>query len=179
MFENVFGWVLGIVSRLLIRAFSPRPVVERNGSLIVVRSTWRTTLLTLGAVSRKVVIDPHSKIVRMSSRIFWAFDRKRVIPFDRIYEVFYTYTDLAANSMISHNEQDLFCVGVKLKDGAVVTFFRFFGEGEFVNESLWPDWMRADDVLLGKIAPHNLGDESSGLADLLCAYFSVPLTNEL
>ncbi len=96
-------------------------------------------MLSFGAIGRKVVIDPKSKIVRTNSRIFWFFRRLRRIEFDWVSEVFYCYNDLGGNSWNSHYEQDLYSVGIKLKDGSIVTFFRFFGEGEFSNASFWPE----------------------------------------
>jgi hypothetical protein len=176
-FGDGFGWFGGIFFRLLIRIFSPRPTIKREGDLVVIRSTWRTALLTLGAVGRKVVIDPKSKVIRTNARIFWVFHRMRRIEFDWIAEVFSTYTDLG-DSYFSHFEEDLFCVGLKLKDGSHITLFRFYGQGEFINQSIWPDWMFAGDIMEGKLLPHSFEAESVGLADLLEAYLKVPVSNE-
>ena len=38
-----------------------------------------------------------------------------------------------------------------------------------MNNSIWPDWMRWDDILIGKMIPHNMETAALGLAELLSA----------
>ncbi len=164
-----------IVSRLLTMAFAPRPNIRREGAFLIIRSGWRTALLTLGGRYRKVIVDPASQIVRIRDRYFWLFIKTRVITFDRVHEVTYTYSDMFSSDWFSHDAQDLFKVGLWLKDGSQTVFFRFYGQGEFVNNSIWPDWMMWDEILPGQIVQHKMDSDALALAELLSTMIGVPL----
>ena len=172
------GDILGsIVSRLITKAFAPRPVVRREGSLLIIESGWRTALLTAGGRKRRVSVDPKSRIIRIQDRRFWAFTSRKVIAFDRIHEIIYSYNDMMGNDWVSHDSEDLYKVGLWLTDDRELILFRFYGQGEFVNNSLWPDWMMWDDFLPGQIVQHNLDSEALGVAELLSAMVGVPIGN--
>lgn len=114
-----------IASRLITKALAPRPVVRREGAFLVIESGWRTALLTLGGRKRRVTIDPKNRIIRIQDRRFWGFIGRQVIPFDRIQEIIYSYSDLAGSDWFSHDEQDLFRVGLWLQDNKDIILFRF------------------------------------------------------
>jgi hypothetical protein len=171
-------FILSILSRILTTAFAPRPVVKRQGVLLLIRSGWRTAILTLGSKRRNVTIDPTNQIIRIYDRSFWVAEKREVIEFHQVQEIVYAYQDLfPANNWISHDEQDLFIVGLWLHDGRNVTLFRFYGQGQFVNNSIWPDWMMWDEFLKGKMVPHNMDSAALGLAELLSAMLDVPIGN--
>lgn len=170
-------FVDSIASRVLTKAFAPRPVIRREGVFLVVESGWRTSLLTLGGRHRRVTIDPQNKIIRIQDRRFWGFTKREVITFDRVNEIIYSYNDMMASNWISHDSEDLFRVGLWLLDGKEIILFRFYGQGEFINNSIWPDWMMWDDILPGQIVPHNMESESLVLADILAGMIGVPVGN--
>jgi len=166
-----------IGSRLATKALAPRPVIRREGVLLVVESGWRTSMLTLGGRKRRVSVDPTNRIIRIQDRSFWAFTKNQVITFDRIQEIIYSYNDMLESDWVSHDAEDLFKVGLWLQDGKSIILFRFFGQGEFVNNSIWPDWMMWDDILPGKIVQHDMDSEALALADLLSGMVGVPVGN--
>jgi len=171
-------FLFSIISRFVIRTFSPTPEIKKEGGLLVIQSTWQTALLTLGGRHRRVAVDQKARVLRITDRRFWFFSSSRRIEFDWIDQVFYTYQDLESGPF-SHYDQDLFTVGVKLTDGKHVTLFRFFGEGSFTNVSVWPDWCYWEDNLIARTAQHNLELMSSQLADVLCHLTGAPLTNDI
>ena len=171
-------YILTLLSRFLVKWFSPRPDIRKEGGLLVIQSGWRTALVSLGGRHRRVVVDPKAKLLRVSDRRFWLFSSTRRIEFDWIQEVFYTYQDLAGG-LLSHYDQDLFTVGVRLRNGNVLTLFRFFGQGAFYNASVWPDWFYWEEHLIGRVAQSDFESESAQLADVLCHLTGAPLINEL
>jgi hypothetical protein len=170
-------FVESIASRVLTKAFAPRPNVRCEGSLLVIESGWRTAMLTLGGRPRRVSVDRQNRIIRIQDRRFWAFTNRDVIAFDRIQEIIYSYNDALESNWVSHDSEDIFRVGLWLKDGKELILFRFFGQGEFVNNSLWPDWMMAGDILPGQIVTHDMDSQSISLADVLSKVVGVPIGN--
>ena len=170
-------FVGSIVSRLFAKAFAPRPKISREGAYLVIQSGWRTAFWTLGGRKRRVSVDPVSKIVHIHDRTFWFFSNRQVVSFDRVQEIIYSYTDLMDSNWYSHTTEDLFRVGFWLKDGKSVILFRFYGEGEFVNNSIWPDWMMWGDILPGEIIHNNMESESATLSELLSGMIGVPIGN--
>ena len=162
---------------LFSRWLSPRPSIRREGDRLLLSSTWRTTLLTLGAMSRAVVVDPKLRTVRIARRNFWAFYSSRRIEFEWIREIIYTYRDLMDSDWISHTEQDVFTVGLWLKNDDVIPLFRFYGEGDYINNSIWPDWMQWEGYLDAAITRGPQGAQSQQLADVLSGLIGVPNGN--
>ncbi|MHB1037535.1 MAG: hypothetical protein ACYC35_26005 [Pirellulales bacterium] len=52
-----------------------------------------------------------------------------------------------ADFSFAHDGLDLFTVGLRLHDDREVPLFRFFGDGEFTNEGIYPDWCYWRDYL--------------------------------
>ncbi len=166
-----------IASRLITKAFAPRPVVRCEGSLLIIESGWRTSMLTLGGRSRRVSVDRKNEIIRIQDRRFWAFTNRQVISFDRIQEIIYNYSDALESDWVSHDAEDIFRVGLWLKDGKDIILFRFYGQGEFVNNSIFPDWMMIDEIIPGQVVTHNMDSESLSIADVLSKIVGVPIGN--
>ena len=145
--------------------------------MLVIESGWKTALLTLGGRKRRVTLDPINKIVRIQDRRFWAFTNRDVIAFDRVQEIILTYSDMLESNWVSHSEEDLYRVGLWLKDGKDMILFRFYGQGDFVNNSIWPDWMMWDDILPGQVVQHDMHSTSLSLADVLAKVIGVPVGN--
>ena len=166
-----------MLSRLVTKAFAPRPTIKKEGVFLVIQSGWRTALLTLCGRHRRVAVDPQSKIIHVRDRRFWFFIDRKVYAFDRIQEIIYSYSDLFNSDWFSHDSEDLFRVGFWLRDGKEIILFRFFGQGEFVNNSIWPDWMMWGDILPGQIVTRDMDSASERLANLLGQMVGVPVGN--
>lgn len=165
-----------IVSRLVMKAVVPRPEVTVEGNCLVLQSGWRTAALTLGGRKRKVIVDRQKSLITIQDRRFWV-SSKQTIVFDRVHEVIYGYVDMGGNDWTSGNEQDLFTVGLWLKDGKVVTLFRLYGEGEYINNSILPDWMFVDEIIPGQVVKHGMDDHALSVSDVLAATIGVPVGN--
>ncbi len=166
-----------IASRLVTKAFAPRPSVRCEGSLLIIESDWRTAMLTLGGRKRRVTIDRKNEIIRVQDRRFWAFTSRQVIAFDRIQEIIYNYNDMLESNWVSHSSEDLYRVGLWLKDGKDLILFRFYGEGEFINNSVFPDWMMTGDFIPGQVVTHDMDSASLSIADVLSKIVCVPIGN--
>lgn len=164
-------------SAMFSRWLAPRPSIRKVGNRLVVSSTWRTSLLSFGAVSRNVTLDAQDRLMRVTSRTCWAFTNVRWIKFQDVSEVVYDYRDLFSSDWISHTEQDLYTVGLWLKSNEVVPLFKFYGEGDYINNSIWPDWMRWDDFLAAEITRGTQDSDSRRLADVLSGLIGVPVGN--
>jgi hypothetical protein len=134
-------------------------------------------MLTLGGRSRRVSVDRKNEIIRIQDRRFWAFTNRQVITFDRIQEIIYNYSDVLESDWVSHDAEDIFRVGLWLKDGKDIILFRFYGQGEFVNNSIFPDWMMMDEIIPGQVVTHNMDSESLSIADVLSKIVGVPIGN--
>jgi hypothetical protein len=166
-----------IASRLVTKAFAPRPVVKCEHSLLIIESGWRTAMLTLGARKRRVSVDRKNEIIRIQDRRFWGFTDRQTIAFDRIQEIIYNYSDVLESNWVSHDSEDLYRVGLWLTDGKEIILFRFFGQGEFINNSIFPDWMMLDEIIPGQVVTHRMGDDSLSIADVLSKLVGVPIGN--
>lgn len=151
-----------------------RPKVRKTGGKLVATSDWRAHLWSLGFGSRKVVVDPAQKIVRIFYRRFWLARTSRRIQFDWVEEVEYGYNQLNPGFW-AYQENDLFTVALKLKNGEIVVLFRFYGEGDFVNNSVFPDWFYWEDYLEAAITRGSQEGDSLGYADVVAALIGVPI----
>jgi hypothetical protein len=125
------------------------PRISKHGRRLVASTAWRLRLLTLGMLSRQVVVDPKQKMVVLRSRWLWLFARRRRIPFRFIQAVTYGYQDLAAGWpwTWAHDSADVFRVGLRLHGLEEVHLFFFYGDGTFTNEGPLPDWFYWEDLL--------------------------------
>ena len=161
---------------LFSRVFAFRPVVRKAGNQLVASSDWRSQLFSLGFSGRRVVLDPAQKTIRLIIRRFWFWRTSRRIEFDWVQEVLYGYSDLSLG-WSARQQQDLFTVGLRLKNGEELTLFRFFGEGDFVNEGIWPDWMYWQDAIVAEYTRGSQESESLLFADLVARMIGVPVSN--
>jgi hypothetical protein len=101
--------------------------------------------------------------------------RRRYIPFDAVQEVTYDYGDVSASTYVSfsHQQDDLFTVGLKLKDGEHLALFRFYGAGDFSNDGPFPDWFYWEDRLEARITMQNCEGESRAYAYSIAAVIGV------
>ncbi len=174
------GWLIDILWTFVFgRLFWIRPSVRRKGAVLVATSNWRTHVFTLGAYSRTVLVDTAQRAVRARTRRFWLFVRWRRFPFDAVRAVLYGYVDLSPDSVFSSisafQRDDVFTVALRLADGSEHALFRFYGPGEFVNESFLPDWMYWTDQLEAWYSHGPQETESLAYADLVSRLIGVPL----
>ncbi len=160
---------------LVSRLFSLGPRVQKRAGRLIAASGWRSQALTLWSTYRQVVVDPNVQAVIIRGRIFWLIPRIRRIPFQAIRAVLYSYSDVNPTSSFAwaYNTVDLFTVGLRLLDGSEVTLFRFFGEGEFVNEGIFPDWFYWEDYLLDQVGTQE--NESRVFAELVSKMTGAPI----
>ncbi|AIE85439.1 hypothetical protein [Fimbriimonas ginsengisoli] len=160
------------------RIFAFRPKLSKEGQLLVATTGWRAHLFSLGFGSRKVVVDPHLRVVRLQIRKWWFYRTSKRIEFDWVEEILYGYNDMSAGaSWSAHQAQDLFTVGLLLKNREEVTLFRYYGEGEFVNDGVWPDWFYWEDNLVSPYLRNTQEGESLMYCDLLSRMIGVPIGN--
>ncbi len=153
----------------------------REDRKLVARSCLRSQVFSLGFAGRKVIIDPNRKLVILRTRKLWLLRKSRFIPFDAIQEIIYTYNDIdpVGSWSWSHQTNDLFIVGLKLEKGERVLLFRFYGTGDFSNNSDFPDWMFLGDMIEAKLTMQNQEGESRAYADSLSGIIGVPVGGDV
>lgn len=131
------------------RLFSIGPRIQKQGVRLVVTSALRLRILSLGAFSREVVVEPRKGWLMIHDRQFWFVERTRLIPFEQVEVVTYGFEDWTFGGWFfrARDTQELFRVGLRLRSGKEFDLFRFYGEGHFVNESYFPDWWFWKDFL--------------------------------
>lgn len=124
-----------------------------------------------------MIVDPNRKLVLIRKRTFWFARNTRFIPFDAIQEIIYTYNDIDPFGEWSyvHQTNDLFVIGLKLEKGERVLLFRFYGTGDFSNNSDLPDWMFLGDQIESKLTMQNQEGESRAYAETLSRLIGVPV----
>jgi hypothetical protein len=166
---------------LIFRTFSARlinasPGMSRRGDIMIAKSNWRQQFWTLASSSRTVEIDPKLRIVHIFDRRFWLYRRSRRIEFDWIAAVTFGYTNMSPGLLV-RQEYDLYKVGLRLKNSDQVHLFSFFGEGDFVNDWIWPDFFYWHEMLL---ADWNRGDQtrlSEAYSDVLSKMIGVAVVD--
>lgn len=153
------------------------PTVRKEGDRLVATTSWKARIWNLGSASRRLVVDPGAKTARLQIRRFWFFQTSRRIEFDWVAGIGYRYSDVSPG-VWAHQQADLFTIDLKLKNGDRVMLFRFFGEGDFVNNGIWPDWMYWDDFLVAKYTKGDQESQSMLLADLLSRMIGVPIADD-
>ena len=169
---------MGFVSSFLFRKlFNIEPTVTKEGQLLIIKSGWRAHLLSLGAASRKVTVDPVSRVVRIKGRRFWFFGWSRRIEYDWIDRISYGYTGIGGWAWGEGTTDDLFTISLELKDNTDVLLCRFYGSGDFYNKTIMPDWWYFGDQMLADVSRGTQEENSSSLIRLLENLIGVPVVN--
>jgi hypothetical protein len=94
-----------------------------------------------------------------------------------VEEVAYGYQDVDPSRgwTWSYQQNDVYSVGLKLRGGEQVLLFRFYGEGDFVNDGPWPDWFYWDDMIEAQISKTNQEGESRAFAEVISGFLGVPV----
>ncbi len=148
------------------RLLSIGPRIRKEGGRLVATSSLR--LLCLGAFCREVVVEPHKGWLMINDQAWWFLRKSRLIPFDKILNITYGFEDVTPGGWLVsvRDTKELFRVGLRLQDGGEFDLFRFFGDGPFVNEGIWPNWMYWEDYLSDLTGSQE--NESPYLVELLC-----------
>ena len=163
------------ISALWSRIFTFRPKIYREHGQLIARSDWRSQVFSFGFAGRQVVVDRVRELIRIRKRTFWIARSTRFIPFQSVEEVTYDYHDIDPSGgwSWSHQQDDMYLVGLKLRSGEHVLLFRFYGSGDFYNEGPFPDWFYWEDILTAKITMQNTEGESRAYAGSIAAVVGV------
>lgn len=124
------------------------PRIRKQGDCILVTTAWRTSLLSLCTIYRKVLIDPQSRKLAITSRYLWLISRFREIPFSAIQDITYGYEDMSMDLTYANDSFDWFTVGLRLTDDTELHLFNFIGDGTFSNNGPFPDWSYWEEFAL-------------------------------
>lgn len=151
-------------------------VAKRHGRLIAT-SAWRFRVLTLGLLTRQVIVDPKEQVVIVRRQAFWFFKRARRIPFHWIKAIGYGYSDVSGNETWvawgTYKTADNFTVQLKLHGGGDVHLFSFYGDGALNNAGPLPDWFYWQDYLLDLSGTQE--SESRAYVELLSRMTGAPI----
>ena len=71
----------------------------------------------------------------------------------------------------------MYTVGLNLKNGEEVILCRFFGSGQFYNNTFMPDWWYLSQQLDAQVAQGTQNESSHALVDALTGLIGVPVNN--
>lgn len=174
--SGVLELVMNLLGALFLR-YEPR--IRRRGRMVAITSGLRVVVMTLGLLHRTVLLDLDQNVLRIIDRRGWFFRRYRRIPFERVAAVTYGYQDTAPFSSVSmeYRQWDLYTVGIRLRDQEDVLLFRFFGQGDYINNSLLPDWMFTDEIVIAELTRGGQETRSRLLVELLSHVMNVDIIN--
>lgn len=174
--EIVGGFVFGV---LFGRLLNVRPRISKVKETLVAKTAPHIALLTLGLKLRTVLIDPRQRAVRMFARYVWLFPRVRHIPFEVVQAVLIGYADMSPGQVIpwgaAYQQQDMFFVRLRLKNGEEPLLCRFFGQGDWVNNSIWPDWTFWPEEMVAGMMHGSQESEAGAYAETVSRIIGVPL----
>ena len=154
---------------------SVTPRIDNDEEKLVARTSLMGLLLTLTFLHRAVIVDPKRKSVIIRRRLFWFLTSERKVPFKRIESLSYDYEDWNPSTGMGFtgDTTDCFTVKLNLTNGKQVHLFHFFGEGTFVNNSIYPDWMYWSDFAFD--AAGDQAEKSRAYVTVLQKLLNVPL----
>ena len=164
------------------------PTVSKRGDVLVISYGWRSHLLSLGSVSRRIEVDPNLKVLHIIGRRFWVFGWSKRIEFDWVEVILYGYwnsgwalgTGASGWGVVGfgeYTEEEMFTIALQLKNNTKVVLCRFFGSGEWVNNSFLPDWCYWGDQMLADATYGSQQSSSSTLVNVLSNLIGVPVVN--
>ena len=165
----------------LARMLNLRPRVAKEKDILVASTGIGTQCFTLFSASRRLMIDPHQKAVRIRDRSFWFFTQWHRIPFDVVEAVVYSYADVSPGQISplgAYRSMDLFTVALRLNHGKEQRLFRFFGQSAFNNNGILPDWCYWEDNVMTPLVIGGQEAASKTFAEVLSGMIGVPIVNE-
>lgn len=149
--------------------------IRKDNEQLLISTSRIVQALTLGTTFTAVRFSPLERRIEIRRRNFWIRRTCRVVRFDDVAAVLYGYEDwsLEADLGASHDSRDVFTIGLRLSSDEEISIARFFGAGEFVNESLLPDWCFWEDQLFDWAGTQD--SESLLLAELISKMLGVKI----
>lgn len=165
------------LSWIAARVFTFSPKVYCDKGLLIARTGWKANAFCLGFGGRSVSVDRNREMIRLRKRSWWFAINSRFIPFKAIEEITYGYNDVdpAGDISWSHQQDDLFMVGLRLHTEEEIDLVRFYGQGDFSNNSDLPDWMYWEDALEAKITRGTQEGQALSYAEMLSHVVGVPI----
>ena len=156
-------------------ALSLCPRITSDEQTLTACTSWSGHLLTLGASSKRAVVDLPTRSITITRRLGWFYVRTQLIEFRQIAAVTYGYDDLNPASFFggAYDSIDRFVVGLKLIGADELRLFSFIGDGVFTNQTVLPDWWYWDDIIFDMAGPQER--ESRFFAVLLSKLIGVSI----
>jgi hypothetical protein len=160
---------------LPIRWLSIGPRIKKLDGKLFASTARRLQWLTLGLCWRQVILDTQGRELTIAGRYCWFLQTQRRVRFADVEAVTYGYQDWAmvASLNSAHDTLDLYSVGLRLYDGDDLHLFHFFGDGTFIHNEIWPDWMDWDRYVFDLSGTQDR--ESRLFVDLLSQLIGVPV----
>ena len=119
------------------------PKVWSEGHVLCARTDLITIFTRLGIYWISFRADIPARTFHVT-RHYLAFSSTRSLPFDRVRRIIYNYHDtfgflgwLGA----ARDSRDHYRIGLETWDDEEIMLFDWVGEGEFRNDSIWPDFV--------------------------------------
>ena len=149
--------------------------------MLLARSDWKSQLVCLGFAGRSVTVDPARRLVRIRIRRFWFVTTSTVIVFDRVLYVLSGYRDWSFSNLSvfgAYRDRGVYTVELRLKTGERVLLFRFYSEGDFINEGFVPDFLYWDDYVDAAVTKIDQSSEAEAFARLVAGLVGVPIKTD-
>jgi hypothetical protein len=125
-----------------------------------------------------VELDPVRRLVKIYDRRWWVAVSSQVIPFDRIKEVVFACLNANSTSWTA-GAGESYVLGLAVPPQRhTLILFDLQGDGAFVNDGPWPDWMYAEEIAAGALVKNTRDDEARNVADVLVRMTGCPLSND-
>ena len=165
----------------MARLLNLQPRIAKEQAVLVATTGFRMQLISLFSASRRLMIDPQLRAVRIRDRSFWFVIHWHRIPFDFIEAVIYCYSDVSPGQISplgAYRSIDLYSVALRLRHGKEQRLFRFFGQGAFNNNGILPDWCYWDENLMSPLVVGTQEVGSRTFAEVLSRMIGVPIVSE-
>ncbi len=125
------------------------PRVTREGERLVANTSLPFRIATLFSWNKRLEACPREGKVVLKRTMLWTFTRTTEIPFQDIREINYKYSNLMPLSSVSATDAiDCYTILLELHDRHEIKLFSWIGQGEFENNSLYPDWVYWDEYIV-------------------------------
>lgn len=171
-------WLIQILLERILQ-FCPR--ISKQNNVLVASSPWRAHLLCFGFGGRQVSIDPARKLIAIAIRRFWFFTSTQVLTFDRVLYVLSGYRDWSLSTWSvfgAYRDRGVYTVELRLTTGERIMLFRFYSEGDFINDGFMPDFMYWDDYMDAALTKGNQGQKSEVFAKLVAGLVGRPIHSD-
>ncbi len=168
-----FDWIIQILVERLLQV---PPRISRQGDVLVAETPWLTHILCLGSGSRKVLVDPARKTVTLRKRVAWFVLTQQVYHFDQILNLIADYQDWSLSHLSwsgAYRDRGVFTVELRLTTGERILLFRFYTQGDFVNDGIFPDMMYWGDFVEASVSKADNYTHSEAYARVVAGLIGV------